>query len=86
MSTRTLQRSLARAGTTFRTVLDHVRRSLAESYLADTSVSIPEVAFLLGFSDQSSFHHAFQRWTGHAPGRWRRQASAAGERARATRS
>jgi len=76
-STRTLQRDLSRAGTTFRTVLDHVRQCLAESYLADTSVPITQVAFLLGFSDQSSFHHAFQRWTGQAPGRWRRESRAA---------
>jgi AraC-like DNA-binding protein len=73
MSTRTLQRRLAEAGTTFRDVLDGVRSGLAESYLTDTTVSIPEVAFLLGFSDQSSFHRAFHRWTGWAPGRWRRE-------------
>jgi AraC-like DNA-binding protein len=73
MSTRTLQRNLSSAGTTFRAVLDSVRSGLAESYLADTEVSIPEVAFLLGFSEQSSFHRAFQRWTGRPPGRWRRE-------------
>ena len=71
MSRRTLQRKLAQAGTNFREVVDGVRSGLAQSYLADERVSIPEVAFLLGFSDQSSFHHAFQRWTGWAPGRWR---------------
>jgi len=73
MSSRTLQRKLAEAGTTFREVLDHVLSGLAESYLADTTVSIREVGFLLGFSDQSSFHRAFVRWTGSAPGRWRRE-------------
>ena len=73
MSRRTLQRKLAHEGTSFREVLDGVRRSLAESYLTDRAVSIPEVAFLLGFSEQSSFHRAFQRWTGLAPGRWRRE-------------
>ena len=73
MSTRTLQRKLARAGKSFREVLDGVRSGLAQSYLADTAVSIPEVAFMLGFSEQSSFHRAFCRWTGTAPGRWRRE-------------
>jgi AraC-like DNA-binding protein len=73
MSRRTLQRKLAQDGTSFRTVLDEVRRGLAESYLVDPTVSIPEVAFMLGFSEQSSFHRAFQRWTGCAPGRWRRE-------------
>lgn len=76
MSTRTLQRNLSDADTTFRAVLESVRASLAESYLADSRVSIPEVAFLLGFSEQSSFHRAFKRWTGRAPGRWRRERAA----------
>lgn len=73
VSRRTLQRKLAQDGTSYRSVLDAVRRSLAESYLADDAVSIPEVAFMLGFSEQSSFHRAFQRWTGSPPGRWRRE-------------
>ncbi|MBI3790016.1 MAG: AraC family transcriptional regulator, partial [Gemmatimonadetes bacterium] len=32
-----------------------------------------EVAFLLGFSEPSAFVRAFRRWTGDAPGRWRRK-------------
>jgi AraC-like DNA-binding protein len=73
VSVRTLQRKLVANGTTFREVYDTVRERLAEEYLADRTVSIAEVAFLLGFSDQSSFNRAFCRWTGEAPGRWRRR-------------
>ena len=72
MSVRTLQRKLVDDGTTFRAVSDAVRWQLAEDYLNDPKVSIAEVAFLLGFSDQSSFNRAFRRWTGKSPGRWRR--------------
>lgn len=72
MSVRTLQRKLVATGTTFRDVADAVRRRLAEEYLSDRHVSTAEVAFLLGFSDQSSFTRAFRRWTGESPGRWRR--------------
>lgn len=72
MSVRTLQRKLVATGTTFRELADAVRAQLAEEYLADGSVSTAEVAFLLGFSDQSSFNRAFRRWTGQSPGRWRR--------------
>jgi len=86
MSTRTLQRNLSSAGTTFRAVLDDVRSGLAESYLADSRVSIPEVAFLLGFSEQSSFHRAFQRWTGSPPGRWRQSRSASGSQPPSTQA
>jgi len=73
VSVRTLQRKLVATGTTFREVSDTVRGQLAEGYLADPTVSIAEVAFMLGFSDQSSFNRAFRRWTGESPGRWRRR-------------
>jgi AraC-like DNA-binding protein len=73
VSVRTLQRKLVEAGTTFREVSDTVRGRLAEGYLTDPSLSIMEVAFLLGFSEASSFNRAFRRWTGESPGRWRRR-------------
>ncbi|MEJ2206201.1 MAG: AraC family transcriptional regulator [Gemmatimonadota bacterium] len=73
VSERTLQRKLVKAGTTFRDVADAARRGLAEAYLSDRHVSIAEVAFLLGFSDQTSFNRAFRRWTGASPGLWRRR-------------
>jgi AraC-like DNA-binding protein len=73
VSVRTLQRKLAAAGTTFRAVVDAVRKDLAEAYLTNPAVSIPEVAFLLGFADQTSFTHSFRRWTGAAPGAWRKR-------------
>lgn len=74
VSVRTLQRRLLATGTTFRDVSDGFRRSLAEAYLADPRVSMTEVAFLLGFSDQTSFTRAFRRWTGAPPGVWRKRA------------
>lgn len=71
VSVRTLQRKLVAEGTSFRDVCDAVRGQLAREYLSDPAVSIAEVAFLLGFSDPSSFNRAFRRWTGESPGRWR---------------
>ncbi len=73
VSVRTLQRKLVEAGTTFRKLSDAVKDQLAQEYLSDPRASIPEVAFLLGFSDQSSFNRAFRRWTGQSPGEWRRR-------------
>ncbi len=85
VSVRTLQRKLEEIGTTFREVSEAVRGNLAEGYLADPAVSIVEVAFMLGFSDQSSFNRAFRRWTGESPGRWRRRQAWAGPLAPAGR-
>jgi AraC-like DNA-binding protein len=71
MSVRTLNRSLAAEGTTYRKLLDQLRCDLATRHLADDRVSISEVAFLLGFSDISAFHRAFRRWTGRTPAAFR---------------
>ena len=71
MSGRTLQRRLDEQQLEFRTVVDQVAGELAKRYLQDRALAIAEVAFLLGFADQSAFTRAFKRWTGVTPGRWR---------------
>jgi AraC-like DNA-binding protein len=71
MSPRTLSRRLRAEHTSFREQLDEVRRELAELWLADRSNSIHEVAFLLGYSEPSTFYRCFRRWTGATPQAWR---------------
>ena len=66
-----IARRLADEGTSYKTLLDDIRRELALSYLRQAQHSISEITYLLGFSDTSSFTHAFRRWTGEAPSRWR---------------
>lgn len=61
---RTLQRRLARAGASFQILCDQVRKSAAETYLTNTTLSIGEVTYLLGYSEPTSFHRAFRRWFG----------------------
>lgn len=73
---RTLQRRLQEEGTSHRRVLDELRRDLAVRLLDEGDLGIQEVAFVLGFSDQAAFHHAFVRWTGVAPGAYRGSARA----------
>jgi AraC-like DNA-binding protein len=68
---RTVQRRLHGEGTSLQRVLDELRRDLALHHLEDGELSILEVGLLLGFADQSSFHHAFVRWTGLTPGAYR---------------
>jgi AraC-like DNA-binding protein len=74
MTPRTLQLKLKEEGTSFRKLQDEVRKELAIGYLKDGNDSICEIALLLGFADQSAFHHAFKRWTGKTPGEFRRGA------------
>lgn len=73
MSEKTLQRRLKDEGGSYLGVLDETRRELAQQYLRERKVSVCEVTFRLGFSDQSSFTRAFRRWTGMAPGAFRTQ-------------
>lgn len=71
MSPRSLQRALQDAGLNFSQLVDQVRRELSERYLADRGLDLTDVAFLLGFSEQSAFTRAFKRWTGLAPSQYR---------------
>ena len=68
-SGRTLQRQLHARGTTLRALVDDVRREHALVQLADPDATVEDVAFALGFSGKSAFHHAFRRWTGRTPRR-----------------
>ncbi|NEQ29909.1 MAG: AraC family transcriptional regulator [Leptolyngbya sp. SIO4C5] len=70
-SPRTLQRKLEQANTSFQQLLDEMRRELAFQYLRDPQLTTSEIAFLLGFSENSAFNRAFRRWTGHTPGEFR---------------
>lgn len=71
LSPRTLQRRLAAEGRPFQQLLDATRRQLAAQYLRDVSLSLTEVAFLLGYAEQSSFSHAHRAWHGCSPQAWR---------------
>jgi AraC-like DNA-binding protein len=67
VSSRTLQRRLADESTNFRTLILEVRRELAEKYIADKTMPLAEISYMLGFSDTSSFSRAFKQWTGRPP-------------------
>ncbi len=67
----TLQRQLQAEGQSFQTIREDTRQRLAESYVRGQELSLSEVAYLLGFSDQSNFSRAFRRWTGMSPREFR---------------
>jgi AraC-like DNA-binding protein len=62
MSERTLQRRLRDEGESFVSILDDTRRELAGSWLAEGRLTRTEIAYLLGFSQLSSFSRALRRW------------------------
>lgn len=66
-SSRTLQRRLREAGTSFRDELNLVRYELAQSYLKDPRLQIVDIALLLGYSEHSAFTRAFKEWSGKSP-------------------
>lgn len=76
MSERTLYRRLAEEDLTFRDVLTEAQSSLAQELLRDSKSSIAEIAFLTGFSEQSTFSRAFKRWVHIAPAQFRQQVTA----------
>jgi AraC-like DNA-binding protein len=67
MSARTLSRRLAEEGTSFRDVIDRALGALAQRLFVDEGRPIEDVAYAMGFSQPSAFHHAFKRWTGATP-------------------
>lgn len=76
MSTRTLQRRLRERGIVFASLVDEVRRRLSARYLADSALTLGEIAWLLGYSESSAFNRAYRRWTGRSPSADRRRAAA----------
>ena len=76
VSPRTLHRQLKAEGVSFQAVLNATRERLARHYLSDPGLSAAEIAFLIGYSEASSFYRAFQSWTGQTPEQTRAAMSA----------
>ncbi len=72
MSERTLHRRLSERSVSYKSLVVKTRRNVAENLLRRSQYPVTQVAFLTGFSEQSAFHRAFKRWTGHTPTAFRR--------------
>lgn len=68
---RTLQRRLAAEHSSFQREVEEIRKAMAIAALQDPAVAAGDVAFLLGYSELSTFYRAFKRWTGTTPLRFR---------------
>lgn len=70
---RTLNRMLAREGTSFRELAREARFNVAKQRLKDSGATIEQIALTLGFTSSSSFGRAFQKWAGASPTAFRQQ-------------
>ena len=80
MSQRAVQRFLEKEGTSFRKLSEEIRRSAAERYLRGTDMPMKEIAYLLGFSELSTFSRAVKAWFGVSPKKVRERSSPSGAR------
>jgi len=71
MSSRTLRRKLTEEQSNYREILDEIRYKLAIEYLSETKIPLSEISDLLGYSEPGNFTHAFKRWSGEAPIKYR---------------
>jgi AraC-like DNA-binding protein len=73
MTPQTLRRRLGDEGQGFQSLKDNLRRDAAIEYLSHPDMTLLDIADQLGFSEASTFHRAFKKWTGVAPGEYRQR-------------
>jgi AraC-like DNA-binding protein len=66
-STRSLRRHLAAENTSYSAIANDTFAALAKRLLRDERRTLQETAYQMGFTNLSSFHRAFKRWTGTTP-------------------
>jgi AraC-like DNA-binding protein len=67
VSERTLHRRLAAESTTYRALVDEVRRTLAAELVTDPRLGLGEISARLGFASPRAFRRAYGRWYGTTP-------------------
>lgn len=70
LSTRSLQRRLRELDTSYRRLVDDVRRDEALRLIEEPEQPLTSIALALGFHELASFTRAFRRWTGKSPRQW----------------
>jgi len=71
MSERTLRRHLSNEGVSFQEAKNIARKKSAQYHLANSNMSLTQIALELGFSELSAFSRAFRNWFGETPQTYR---------------
>ncbi len=74
MTTRTLQARLELEQSSFRQILESVRREIATFHLRRGDMPLTQLALVLGYSELSAFSRSFRKWYGLSPRQWAKQA------------
>ncbi len=80
LSRRTLTRWLGEHDVSFRDLVGRVRKRRAEALLADSTLTIAEIADQLGYGDAANFGRAVRRWVGCSPRAFRERLQRKGPR------
>lgn len=72
LSRRTLTRRLSENGLTFRDLIRKTQEEVSKELLKNSEISVAEIAFETGFSEQSAFSRAFKNWTNYSPIEYRK--------------
>lgn len=67
ISRQAINRGLRNEGATFAKIHNQLRHRMATDYISTHKASINQTAYLVGFSEPSSFAQAFRRWAGKTP-------------------
>jgi AraC-like DNA-binding protein len=73
LSPRSLRRRLLDEAKPYNAIVKEACATVAERLVLDKRYTIQESAYEMGFSDTSSFHRAFKRWTGRTPSAFRQE-------------
>ena len=73
ISARTVQRNLAVENIKFNQVVKNVQKIMTLNYLESRELSIDEIAYLVGYTETSSFYRAFKGWTGKTVLQYRKE-------------
>lgn len=72
LTTQTVRRRLRKENSSYQQIKDNIRKDNAIAYLGKTNLTIDEIALAMGFSEVSSFHRAFKKWTNQTPSFYRK--------------